>query len=819
MTNAPTTQSNLSGTIYHTQYPSQATRIIQNTTPVIFGPNSTLTCNVSFNVLRPAPGDPFCRSSELDPSRLENLALMDVSQFYSSSVPWPPSGTYNASTPVTVAQPSPLANWSTVSVKLPKCYRLILNKRVNPGLTWPPGGTQGGPALNYTIDVTNAGDTLTGSPGTNGWNGLLLGDAFLPPFNFVPPASPAPSLVSVGYTCPPQTPPLPPLQVIFSTPLWSGAPAGNLSFLPVTSFPAGCTIHVMFQVAGTFKPSLPGQPLNQICNRAGAGMVPMSSTGGTDTADWYANIPDPNLLSMKVCVPVLQTNKLTIKKTLINNAGAVLPPGMTYPMSVSCTIPNPGGSPPVITTASANINVAINGVSLPNSIPVGSTCSANEHWSQLPVPGQSKCKRPQVPAWQVPSYSPTNLQIVAPPADNIITVTNTLDCVTPPVNTLTVEKTFDPATVVSQLPPDAVFPVEVVCDPFPTGTLTLTATAWQQFMANIPVGTLCKIRELPPEGTKIPEDCRWVQTYPNGNDVVIPAQGNPTLVVQNSLICKPDLAITKTGPTPTSMSGLYYLHDNRHQSRRAVHRSQRRADRDGQLHRHGRNAARLLRPRRPSSDWDCLTSPGTCAYTGTGPTVAGQVLGTFRFFYLEYYSRGIRELRDCLPWFVFGRAGIQSAQQHRMRSGRENPRSGRFGDQEDGAGRSPRLSRPCRLYPDGHQRRPAFLPATQQHSSDGYCDRNDRELHRHLGDPGRQLELLGVRAHRDLHLPRLWRDRDGSGAWNDHHHLPFLGARKLQKLRQCGAHHQCSAAGNQSAEQPGLRHRLRHQKTAAVPRW
>ena len=38
----------------------------------------------------------------------------------------------------------------------------------------------------------------------------------------------------------------------------------------------------------------------------------------------------------------------------------------------------------------------------------------------------------------------------------------------------------------------------------------------------------------------------------------------------------------------------------------------------------------------PSSDWDCLTSPETCAYTGTGPTVAGQVLGTFKFVYFEY---------------------------------------------------------------------------------------------------------------------------------------------------------------------------------------
>ena len=58
--------------------------------------------------------------------------------------------------------PSPLANWSTVSVKLPKCYRLILNDPA--GADMGPGGS----ALNYTIDVTNAGDTLTGSPGTNG---------------------------------------------------------------------------------------------------------------------------------------------------------------------------------------------------------------------------------------------------------------------------------------------------------------------------------------------------------------------------------------------------------------------------------------------------------------------------------------------------------------------------------------------------------------------------------------------------------------------------------------------------------------------------
>ena len=68
VTNAPPPppQSNLSGTIYHTQYPSQATRIIQNTGgPVIFGPNSTLTCNVSFNVLRPTRAIRFAGARSL----------------------------------------------------------------------------------------------------------------------------------------------------------------------------------------------------------------------------------------------------------------------------------------------------------------------------------------------------------------------------------------------------------------------------------------------------------------------------------------------------------------------------------------------------------------------------------------------------------------------------------------------------------------------------------------------------------------------------------------------------------------------------------
>jgi len=201
----PTT-GNGPGNIVYTTNPSQGVRIIQNTGPVTFGANATLTCDVTLNISRPAAGDQYCMSSG-DP-RLENLALMDVSAFYNANLPWPPSGTYNASIPVTTPQPSQLTNWSAVSVKLPKCYNVFVNKTVSPGFTWAPGR----PGLIYTITLTNAGGALTGSPGSNGWNGLLLNDNFFAPVS--PAYGPDPGSVVVSSSCGATTAP------------WTGVPAG-----------------------------------------------------------------------------------------------------------------------------------------------------------------------------------------------------------------------------------------------------------------------------------------------------------------------------------------------------------------------------------------------------------------------------------------------------------------------------------------------------------------------------------------------------------------------------------------------------------------
>ena len=208
---------------------------------------------------------------------------------------------------------------------------------------------------------------------------MLLNDNFFAPVS--PAYTPDPGSVVVSSSCGATTAP------------WTGVPAGFVfSFLPITNFPAGCNIYVTFKVSGPFQPG-------QICNRTGVGMAPNPNSPSTDTPDWYANNPNPATLSAQVCVPVLETNKLAIKKTLVNNAGVTLPASMTYPAMVSCAL---AGTP----TTTSFVYLTSIGLQLPNNIPVGSSCTVNELWQMLSVPNQAICTLPSVPAWQVPAYSP-----------------------------------------------------------------------------------------------------------------------------------------------------------------------------------------------------------------------------------------------------------------------------------------------------------------------------------------------------------------------------------------------------------------------------
>lgn len=573
-----------SGSIVYTTLPSQGARIIQSG-PIVFGPNASLGCDVKLSVGRPATGDPNCLSS-VEP-RLENVALMDVSHFYNPNLQWPPSGSYSATTPVATSQPVPLTSWHAVSVKLPRCYRIVVNKSVAPGLTWAPGG----PGLSYTVTITNAGDALNGS-------GLQIGDEFLAPWQNLAP------FINVSSNC------------ANPSAFWGSWTSGSPSVLPVSSFPAGCSIFLTFTLPGEYKPG-------QICNRGFARALP--------PAEWYASDPNPALLQSTVCVPVLATNDLVIRKLVSNNAGVELPGDLPFPMIVSCN--TPGG-----TTVTSSGSVDVNRPQTLTNLPVGSNCWVTEQWGSLPVPGPGRCKPPAVPVWQAPVYTPPGTVIVPRPGENLITVTNTLDCVSPPVNTLTVVKTFAPPSLATQVPSDAVFPIQVDCSNSLSAVLNLSAPNYQQMVTSLPVGTLCKVSELPPQGTKIPPYCKWVQTFPGGNGMTIPATGNPTLVVQNELICTPpvDLALTKSSPTPVPGTSyfMFTITVTSPGGPFAIPPGGLTVTDTGT----GMIGTFFSMSGSPTPNWVCTgtTTGGSCVYTGTGPTFAGQVLGTLTVYYQPF---------------------------------------------------------------------------------------------------------------------------------------------------------------------------------------
>jgi hypothetical protein len=121
--------------------------------------------------------------------------------------------------------------------------------------------------------------------------------------------------------------------------------------------------------------------------------------------------------------------------------------------------------------------------------------------------------------------------------------------------TLTVTKVVDTDSIDYSM---ITFQVAVSCQP-PTGsavtsTLALNQTvSYQQTTANMPVGSVCTINELPassPPG--FPPNCQWQPSYPNGQQITLQA-GNNTLQVTNEQNCTtlPDpgeanVRITKT---------------------------------------------------------------------------------------------------------------------------------------------------------------------------------------------------------------------------------------------------------------------------------
>ncbi|MBV8688152.1 MAG: hypothetical protein JOZ90_03140 [Alphaproteobacteria bacterium] len=263
-----------------TQLPQQGVRLIQNTGPVTFGPNSTLTCTVTTVVRPPPAGDPYCGSG-----RWDNSAILDLSANYDPNLQWP-SG--------------PPGMWATVGLPLPQCFNLVVNKIAGNSWTW-----QGGGPLSWTVKTTNRGDPIpAGAP-------LAFHDSFNAVVNVTGQAT----------TC---TPAVPACGLIGAAD--PPGPVTSWHFTPV-AIDHGQTAQTVINVAGA--PPLLAPPA-QVCNTWEAELQFTMATLGA----YY--FKDPTTVKSTACTAVLDTGSLTVIKKVTNSTGAIVPSGTIFPISVNC---------------------------------------------------------------------------------------------------------------------------------------------------------------------------------------------------------------------------------------------------------------------------------------------------------------------------------------------------------------------------------------------------------------------------------------------------------------------------------------------------
>jgi hypothetical protein len=273
-----------------TSLPQMGVRIIQNTAPVYFPGNSSVTCAVRISVDKPVGASQCARVGEL-----ENAAIMDTSAYYNANLPWGDT------------IPGFAAN---VSLPLPQCFDLVVNKGVNRIWTPPNGGP-----LVYDLTISNLGDPIIPS------DQVSLTDIFSPSF--------VPSYLANNCT-------VNGVPALFDPQLcnfdWSPpSPPGNPSTLAIQGLGHLWAAIPSFKVSGPYPAPYPALP-GQVCNDAVATLT------GLNSQDWYAK--DPLTWKTQRCVPIFSLTTLRVSKSVSVVAPALPPPPTSFTVNVNCLLPN-----------------------------------------------------------------------------------------------------------------------------------------------------------------------------------------------------------------------------------------------------------------------------------------------------------------------------------------------------------------------------------------------------------------------------------------------------------------------------------------------
>ena len=451
-----------SGAAVFTGSPAQGAPAANIGSNVMFGTNSTLTCEITITVNRPAFNDPFCTQ---DPVEFENMALMDVTKPFNNNIAWPPSATYNPALPL---NPVPqTVNWATAKMQLPACWDAMINKQA--AVAGLPNGSApwtyvGGPAVDYTIATTNLGKSNLGTATPHpGWSVV---DTFSNPYTNA-------NAVAVATPCPT------PSGWCHTTPL----PHDGKTQIGVKSLTPNQTGYWNLNYPGPFTLN---QPITNCAK--------VQATGVYAGPNYYPNSNPANPIEQCKTVPVVAVTKISTTKVLVDQTGANVKVGGPYNVSINCT-------PYALQTSQSSfgLTTGATGQSPANvtaNVPVSSTCTIAETSNPIPAASAAACGGANFVATNTtisPLPSPLNS------TNNNVTITNTLTCLK---GSIEVKKQI--IGIVGVAVPTQTYIISASCSPSSTLTsVTISASVGAgggsgtaTFTA--PLGASCALTEQPP---------------------------------------------------------------------------------------------------------------------------------------------------------------------------------------------------------------------------------------------------------------------------------------------------------------------------------
>jgi hypothetical protein len=530
----------VNGIVRHTSTPVQGSSAVDfravGNEAIKFAQGSKLTCTVTVVLKKPADSDPYCLNDDV---RLENLALMDVTDPLNTNINWPPSGSYN---PAAFSNPAPQdRNWAMAGVRLPRCIDAQVNKAASvDGLpAYSAAWTfQNGPQILYSVKIDNLTKGALNSLGTgfSPFHGVLVTDTLDPPYQGQAGNVAQQACLPAGF-CQPN--------------------ANAANYLGIASIPTSGNGIWSYAFPGNGTASL--QPNTTVRN-----CVSLSPSGDMDPANGYFYTKRPSPLS-EACteVPVIPTTSITVTKQIDDQTGAGVTQGGPFDVEVRCT-------PYALFGTTGNFSLTSGASHTVQNVPVSSSCTIQEK-TLPPVPAAAtdacQTKDPfAVAEWGEPSLQPGSLPAPLNAAGNAVLLKNTLVCKAGQAGTIRINKSirswepkFGPTPVTFAIACTPTASPSTITIAMATGTVTGTTQA--------PVGAQCTITEtmpsfpadlttycnnIEPLGTMAPE---WdPPAYGPGNSFTVQA-GMNDIDVRNMWSCKPK--VLTPGPSTVSITKLF----------------------------------------------------------------------------------------------------------------------------------------------------------------------------------------------------------------------------------------------------------------------